>query len=238
MGAIVSSRKWVYIVFFILAVSAGFDSRGSEQVFGKKRGLHSIDPDPVGAYSPAVTEPMLLGLDFSKEGAGNLVKLKWNLSKPCEFILICRGAKPVAMLPGNADEFTYEEEQLGLFRYTVALFNHGQYVDEESVLVDIGTISWDPPGGPISGFYLYLAEAIGDPYAALPYNDPYAYTLDMTIYSKIWLLALYDLGLLQDGKSYYVAVSSYVTGCPDTVVSGLSEPALFEYHVVITKPVP
>ncbi|MHC4943573.1 MAG: hypothetical protein ACYTG7_11205 [Planctomycetota bacterium] len=238
MGTIASSRKWIYIVFFLLAAGSGFDIHGGEKVSGSHKGNQSIDPDQVGGSSPAVNDPMLLGLDYTKEGAGNVIKLKWNLSKACEFIVVCRGAKPLAVLPGHTEEFTYEEEQFGLFRYTVALFHHGTYVDEDDVLVDIGTIGWDPPVGPVSGYYLYLAEAIGDPYTALPYDNPYDYTLDMTIYSKIWLLALYDLGLLEDGKKYYVATSSYVTGCPDIVVSSLTDPAMFEYHVVTAKPTP
>ena len=205
----------------------------------KSAPFNDIDPSNIKENRiPALTKPQILNLDYTREGAGDEIKLTWKLSKPVDHVVVCRGSKQVVLLPGNAEEFTYTEEKLGYFRYTVALYHNKQWVDHDDVLVSIGKIGWDPPESSFSGYYLYIAEATGDPYTVLPYDNPYEYDLDVLIYDRVWLSMLYSMGMIEDGKKYYVATSSYLTGCPDTVVSPLSEPVSFEYHVVLDSPVP
>ncbi|MBU0754796.1 MAG: hypothetical protein KJ645_06620 [Planctomycetes bacterium] len=231
-------KKGLFLLLCVFALFTGMErTQGGEDLesTGQKHELNTIPPDK----APAPEErPTIQELGVVKEGAGNVFKFTWKLTKPCDVLVVCRGLKQLILLPGDATEFTYEEEMLGYFRYTVALFDEGEWVDYDSLLVESGNICWDPPEGDFSGYYLYITEDTGDPYTTLPYDNPYDYTVDMMIYDRIWLITLYQYGYIENGKRYHVAVSSYLHGCPETVVSGLSEPITFEYHVILDQPVP
>jgi hypothetical protein len=125
---------------------------------------------------------------------------------------------------------------MGYFRYSVAVYIDGERVDKEEILIDFGRLTWDPPGGYISGYYLYVAEAVGDPYEVLPYEDPSDYDFDSGSVTQEQLKSLYDNSLLADGKSYYIAASSYVYSYPENLVSSLTAPLTFSYEVALEEP--
>lgn len=182
--------------------------------------------------------PTIVWLEYTKTAQGDLLTLTWGLSSPGDEIKVYRGTQLIGELSGNASEFSYNEEIFGHFRYTVALFMDGLKVDQKSVLVDFGKVTWDPPssGGTLSGYYLYVVEAVGDPYEQLPYNNPENYDFDTCgPFTEVQLLDLHDLNLITDGK-YYLAASSYEIHYPNTLISVLTDPITFQYEVVIDEP--
>jgi hypothetical protein len=167
---------------------------------------------------------------------GNTVTLNWGLSSPADEIVIYRGAVPVATISGSATSHTLAENDFGYYRYTVGLMVDGIRVDEAFVLVHLGKIIWDPPGGgSCTGFYVYVAEAIGNPYTTLPYGDPMSFSCDVGYCCEVPLRELYDEALIEGGKSYYLAASSYL-GNPCNKVSELTDPVTFVYEVAIESP--
>jgi hypothetical protein len=181
-----------------------------------------------------VENPEILNLDYTK--VGNQIYLSWDLSAPGDGIIICRGSEAIGALGGSQTSFFYTENSFGYFRYTVCLFVDGVQVDADDVLVDFGKLTWTPPQQTVSGFYIYVAEAIGDPYQALPYNDPLNYSYDAGWCTELSLKALYDDVLIDGGKSYYIAASSYITSFPNNIVSDLTYPLTFAYEVVLETP--
>lgn len=166
--------------------------------------------------------------------AGNEVTLMWELVHPACEIVIYRGSVVLDTIEGSVTSYTLTESSAGLYLYTVALFDGGDRLDDDSVLVDLCKVVWDAPGCPYTGFFIYVAEAIGDPYTALPYDDPMDYSFDACRTCEVPLKRLYDEGLLEGGKTYYLAASSYL-GDPVTQVSELTDPLTFTYEVALPE---
>ena len=174
------------------------------------------------------------GLDYVKNGAQ--IILTWDLTGSPDEIIVFRGGTPIATIGGSEEQYTHDESDFGYFRFTVALYVNNQKVDQEDVLVEFGLTNWDPPGGSVSGYYLYVAEAIGDPHTALPYNNPQNYSYDAGFLTEAPLKALYDLGLIAGGHSYFLAASSYLDTGSEILISALTDPLTFTYEVELDQP--
>lgn len=93
------------------------------------------------------------------------------------------------------------------------------------------------------GFYVYLAEGPGDPYQLLPYGDPSLFSYDAGDVTEVSLSELHSLALLEGGKEYYFAASTYLIinkGLPEeeTLISSLTDPVyLVEYSIIVAEPV-
>jgi len=88
------------------------------------------------------------------------------------------------------------------------------------------------------GFYVYLAEGPGDPYTLLPYDDPAQFSHDAGDVEEVSFSDLYSLTLMEGGKEYYFAVSTYVTVGTETLISALTEPVhLVEYVIEVAAPI-
>jgi len=174
------------------------------------------------------------GLDYVKNGAQ--IILTWELTGSPDEIIVFRGAAPIATIGGSEEQYTHDESDFGYFRFTVALYVNSQKVDQEDVLVEFGLSNWDPPSGSVTGYYLYIAEAIGDPYTALPYDDPQDYSYDAGFLTEAPLKALYDLGLILGGHSYFLAASSYLDTGSEILISTLTDPLTFAYEVDLDQP--
>lgn len=175
---------------------------------------------------------------FSYEKDRNQVDFTWELSGSGDKIVFFRGSEAVAVLPGDADYFHYEEQYIGLYRYTVALYVGNMRVDQRDVLIHMARVFWDPPAsGDYSGFYLYVAEAgTGDPYDLLPYNDPSKFSYDAGMNNEVDLMALYLNNLIKGETRYYLAASTYLISGPDTFISNLTDPIEFYCSVSMTEP--
>ncbi len=179
-------------------------------------------------------EPEITGLSHLRNS--NQITLEWQLSAPGDEIVIYRGSEAVDIIAGDAESYVYQEDSFGYFRFSVGLFVDGTRVDCDDVLVDQGCVAWDYPTGQVSGFYVYVVEAVGDPYEVLPYENPSNYSYDAGYTACISLKSLYDDLLIEDGKSYYLAAASYRIANPEYIVSELTIPLTFSYEVVLGMP--
>lgn len=178
----------------------------------------------------------ILWLKYTKGSNGSTCDLTWELTDPADEIKIYRGVNELDTIDGGAESYTLEETGYGLFRYTVALVEEQEIVDQKDLLVDFGKVLWDPPEGDVTGYYIYLAEAIGDPYEVLPYEDPSNYSFDAGFYTEALLETLYSVALIEGDKSYYIAASSYLVVGSETLISALTDPLTFAYEVATGKP--
>lgn len=179
-------------------------------------------------------EPEITGLTHTR--TSNQITLEWQLTAPGDEIVIYRGSEAIDIISGNAESYVYQEDSYGYFRFSVGLFVDGSRIDCDDVLVDLGRMVWDIPSGQISGFYVYLAEAVGDPYEVLPYDNPLDYSFDAGYCSCVSFKALYDETLIESGRSYYLAAASYRIASPEYIVSSLTIPLTFSYEVVVGMP--
>ncbi len=179
-------------------------------------------------------EPEINGLTHTR--SSNQITLEWQLTAPGDEIVIYRGSEAVDIISGDAEFYTYQEDNFGYFRFSVGLFVDGTHVDLDDVLVDQGCVLWDIPLGSVSGFYVYVAEAVGDPYEVLPYDNPFDYSYDAGYCSRISIKTLYDELLIEDGQSYYLAAASYRIASPEYIVSELTIPLTFSFDVVLGMP--
>jgi len=186
-----------------------------------------------GGFTYAV-EPAINGLAHRR--SSNQITLEWQLTAPGEEIVIYRGSEAVDTISGDAESYTYQEDSFGYFRFSVGLFVDGTRVDCDDVLVDQGCVLWDIPLGSVSGFYVYIAEAVGDPYEVLPYDNPFDYSYDAGYCSCLSIKTLYDELLIEDGRSYYLAASSYRIANPEYIVSELTIPLTLSFDVVLGMP--
>ncbi len=188
-----------------------------------------------GAFAYTST-PSILWLDCEK--VRNRITFRWKLSEPGDSIIFFRGKRATNTMGGNVEFFVYEEAQLGLFRYTVALYKDGQRIDQRDVIIDFGRVVWEPPAsGIFTGFYLYVVEAIhNDPYQLLPYENPEDFDFDCGNKTEIPLSTLYQNTLISGRTKYYAAVSSYYGRYPRVKISSLSPPVTFYCFVEIEMP--
>jgi|GEM_PF-512508 len=188
-----------------------------------------------GAFNYTVT-PSILWLDYHKDR--NRLKFMWKLSEPGDSIIFFRGDRAMKAMEGDTETFVFEENRLGFFRYTVALYKDGYRVDQRDVLVDLGRVSWDPPANSLfSGFYVYVAEAVhSEPYLLLPYDNPSDYDVDCGKTTEVSFRTLYQNALIGGKRKYYVAVSTYYGNYPGIQISNLSPPIEFYCFVEIGMP--
>jgi PKD repeat protein len=155
------------------------------------------------------------------------VTLSWGVTAPCDEIRIFRGKVPVARLSGDTRTYTAPEENPGIFRYTVALHTAGTLEDQKAVIVDQGTLAWDPVlSVPVTGYYVYVAEA-SEPIRSTPDAR-----LDVLTTATVPLRLLHAEGFLPRTAEYIFAVSSY----RDEAVSELSSVVSSSYEVVLDSP--
>lgn len=226
----------VLITFCVLLLGAGIPGNGVNPASSPDG--PGVKPDKKNVVEPYPYNPRIGDLNYELDG--NKVKLTWKLHVPGEWIGIFRGKKAIGLLPGYLEEFEFEEEELGYFRYTVGINYSGQWVHSQDVLVNLGKLAWQHPNPAISGYYLYLGEADGTPEEVLPYDNPYdmSHAHDVFTFNEIHLSTLYNNGLLESGKTYYAATASYIESCPDLVISELTPAVAFTFHVNLDKPVP
>jgi len=188
-----------------------------------------------GAFTYTVT-PSILWLDCQKDR--NRLKFMWKLSDPGDSIIFFRGDRAMNAMEGDVETFVYEEDRLGFFRYTVALYKEGYRVDQRDVLIDLGRVKWDPPANSLfSGFYVYVAEAVhNEPYLLLPYNNPSDYDVDCGSSTEISFRTLYQNTLISGRRKYYVAISTYYGFYPGIQISNLSPPIEFYCFVELGIP--
>jgi hypothetical protein len=200
--------------------------------------------DTLGGGYNYYGEPTLSNLNCVTNGSS--VDLTWTLDDPglqIDEIVVSRGSAELARTAGTAQSYQFTEGAYGYFRYTVEIVDGGAVVDSEDLLVHLGKIKWDLPATAAHGFYLYLADAVGDPYLVLPYSAPgnYSYDVNSPVAKEISLEILYDAGLIGTGvtqgvDSYYLAASSYLVWSPTYRISVLTAPVTFDFEVAIDTP--
>ncbi len=195
-------------------------------------GKHTL----ANAFTYQSEHPSILWFNYTKDR--NVLDFSWELTSPGESIVFYRGCETVAVLDGNAKKFHYEEQQIGLYRYTVALYLGGKRVDQRDLLIHLGRVVWTPPAsGDYSGFYLYLVETgSGDPYELLPYDDPSNFSYDARMNNEVDLIALYFDNLIKGNTSYYLAASTYLIEGFDVFISKMTEPIEFYCAVSMAEP--
>jgi hypothetical protein len=196
-------------------------------------------PSGIGILPSAftyTTVPSVLWLDYSKNS--NKLEFTWELSTAVDEIIFYRGKKPIATLEGDAEDFYYEESSFGFYRYTVALYEDGNRVDQRGVMVNLGCISWDPPDStPYSGYYMYIGEAVDpDPQKILPFENPKNFNLDIRDIGSLSMEALYNMAFIEDSRAYFMALSSYYNAGDGFYISPLSEVVKFYCEVKISPP--
>lgn len=209
-------------------------------------------PNPVGpanvrvagpggiGYFPSgftyTTDPSVLKLEYSNNG--NELEFTWELSRAVDEVIFYRGNDPIAFLEGDAEDFFYEESHFGFYRYTVALYEDGNLVDDRGIEVNLGYITWDPPdSSPYSGYYLYIGEAINpDPQKILPFENPKNFNLDIKKSESLSMEILSDMGFIEDSKTYFMALSSYYNSGTGFYISPLSEVVKFHCEIKDSSP--
>jgi len=182
-------------------------------------------------------DPSISGLNLSR--SGNSITLTWQLDDPqsqIDSIVIYRGNTAIASIGGSSLAHNFNEPDFGYFRYTVGIMVSGTKIDQEDVLIHLGFLSWNMPSMFVDGICIYVAEANGDPQSALPYDNPQNYSLDVGISTYITLETLYNNALIEGGKSYYIAASSYLIASPTYYFSQLSDALEFDFEVAIDVP--
>jgi hypothetical protein len=173
---------------------------------------------------------IIKNLSYTKEG--KKITITWDLAVQAESLFVLRGKKAVAMLEGDAESWECTNHECGLFRYSVMYVWNKNILDHEDLLVDNGKVTWKKPGCQVSGYYLYLAVAEGDPYQQLPYENPEEFSYDAGLYTEVGLITLYNHYLIEGGKEYYMAASSYLWEGNDFSISHLTDPLTFKYKVI------
>lgn len=181
-----------------------------------------------------LASPQIYQFAYAKQG--DQITLSWRLSAPGDQVVVFRGKTPLASLGGNATNYGFTEQDLGLFRYTVILYHRNQEADRESALIDLGSFEFSPSKGPVSGYFLYIAEAKGSPKTALPYHNPSSYSVDVNRLTQIPLKELLFYAYIKPDVAYYITCSSYLLRYNDLLISELGEAITFTFRVDISIP--
>jgi len=208
---------------------------------------HSVGVVDVSVANDFKSDTLLNGFTYEEQTSvisdltytkiGDQIQLSWTLSSAADQIVIYRGAGAIDTISGDSLSYSYTESQYGYFRFSVELMVGGIGVDSSDVLVNFGKSTWAPPSqGNVTGYYIYVAEAVGDPATALPYSKPSNFSYDVGSATEITLKSLYDANLIDGGKSYFIAVSTYYVENSQVLISSLTNCLNFDYHVDIAKP--
>lgn len=213
--------RWVPCHLACLAISLSCFACGG--------GSGGSDPGPI-IYPP---------LDYSKNG--NEVTFSWVFTETGDEIQIFRGDQSLITIQDTSIQtYVHTESKYGYIRFSACLRNSdGSTIARKDALVDFGKVSWDPPQGDVSGYYLYLAENTGgDPYQLLPYGNHEKGDFDAWSDLTVPLYALYQNALIQGDKDYYIAASSYYVDPVSnyTYISVLTAPMTFTYEVILAGP--
>ena len=188
--------------------------------------------------------PSIGGLGCTRNGF--TVDLTWTVDDPgaqVDEIVLYRGGAELDRVGPGVESYHFDESAFGYFRYTVGLVDGGSMVDSADVLVFVGKVTWTPPSTAVDGYYLYIAEAVGDPYTVLPYSHPedFSYDVNDPQVTEVLLEDLYNGGLIGSGtmqgvESYYLAASSYVIATPNYLISVLTPPLTLDFEIAIEAP--
>jgi hypothetical protein len=167
---------------------------------------------------------------------GHLLYLSWEFSESGDQIVIHRGSRPIAFLDADATNYFINQSFYGYFKFSVTLYSNGIPVERKQALIDIGKLVWNHSESRISGYCIYIAEAVGNPYDLLPYDNPIDYDYDVGYATSVSLKFMYDNSLIEDGKKYFIALSSYRNDKPETRFSDLTKPMGIMYSVETMGP--
>jgi len=158
------------------------------------------------------------------------VTLSWNLTLPANQIVVMRGSQVLDSIPGDSTSFSFEEYDLGAFRYTVLWKKWYMIWDWKTKVQAFGRLTWENPVTQFDGVALGIGTDPG--FCLAPFDG----WIDVGVVEEYHLQDLVNDGLVVPGQPYYASVATYYVGGEEKYPGKWADPVQFIWQEASWSP--